>query len=431
MRTRDIFTTAASNMFRSKLRTSLTILAIFIGAFTLTLTTGIGSGISKYIDQQVSAVGAKDVLIIQPAGDTSGIGGTDTPKKYDPTKKIAASGAKGVGNITLLTSQDVAKITAVPGIKSVSPAKTVAADYISSGTDKYQISVTQYIPGTNLTLASGKPFSSSTSAYEVVIPVNYVSGLGYANNDAAAGKKVTIAVTDGTGSLHEVSATVVGVLQKSIVGGAAITVNTPLLDALYDFQSLGLPTAATTSYQMATARFDSSFTPAQVTALKQTLKDKGYTATTVDDQIGVFKTVINAIIAVLDVFAIIALLAASFGIINTLLMSVQERTKEIGLMKAMGMSGQRIFALFSFEAILLGLMGSVIGVAIAEVVGTIANHIVSTGFLKDLAGLQLLTFTPQSILIIVGLVMGIAFLAGTLPAYRAARQNPIDSLRYE
>ena len=100
-------------------------------------------------------------------------------------------------------------------------------------------------------------------------------------------------------------------------------------------------------------------------------------------------------------------------------------------MKAMGMGGGKIFLLFSAEAVVLGFWGSLFGVLAAMGAGKIINNVVSNGILKDLAGLQLLVFPWQSILAIMGLVMAIAFLAGTLPAFRAARQNPIDSLRYE
>ena len=147
--------------------------------------------------------------------------------------------------------------------------------------------------------------------------------------------------------------------------------------------------------------------------------------------LGVFNTVISAITGILNGFAIIALLAASFGIVNTLLMSVQERTKEIGLMKAMGMRSNRIFLLFSSEAILIGFWGSAIGVVVAMGVGTLINKWLANGPLKDLPGFDLLAFSPVSIAGTILLIMLIAFLAGTLPARKAAKQNPIDALRYE
>jgi putative ABC transport system permease protein len=134
---------------------------------------------------------------------------------------------------------------------------------------------------------------------------------------------------------------------------------------------------------------------------------------------------------VLNAFAVIALVAAGFGIVNTLLMSVQERTREIGLMKAMGMGGGRIYALFSAEAVFIGFLGSLIGAAAAIGVGTAANGLLGASFLADLEGLQVLRFEVLPVATIVAIVMGIAFLAGTLPARRAARQNPIDALRYE
>jgi len=141
--------------------------------------------------------------------------------------------------------------------------------------------------------------------------------------------------------------------------------------------------------------------------------------------------VVIGIIGVMNGFAIIALIAAGFGIVNTLLMSVQERTREIGLMKAMGMGRSRIYALFSMEAVFIGFLGSVIGAAVAIGVGTIANGLVDGTVLADLEGLQVLRFELVPVATIILLVMGIAFLAGTLPARRASRQNPIDALRYE
>ncbi len=81
----------------------------------------------------------------------------------------------------------------------------------------------------------------------------------------------------------------------------------------------------------------------------------------------------------LNAFAVIALIAAGFGIINTLLMSVQERTREIGLMKAMGMGGGKVYTLFSLEAVFIGFLGSAIGAGVAIALGTgISNVLAGT-----------------------------------------------------
>lgn len=134
---------------------------------------------------------------------------------------------------------------------------------------------------------------------------------------------------------------------------------------------------------------------------------------------------------VLNAFAIVALIAAAFGIVNTLLMSVQERTREIGLMKAMGMGSARIFTLFSLEAVAIGIIGSVLGVGTAMLAGAGLSSALSAGLLADLEGLTLFLFEPLSLLGVVALISTIAFVSGALPASRAARQRPIESLRYE
>src|SRR5690554_3758173 len=97
----DITRAAVGNTFRSKTRTTLTVTAIFIGAFTLTITSAIGTGISSYIDNQISAVGAKDVLsITKAADDAAPAGGGPTP--YDPEEAVVT--AEFVGNADFATS---------------------------------------------------------------------------------------------------------------------------------------------------------------------------------------------------------------------------------------------------------------------------------------------------------------------------------------
>ena len=112
-------------------------------------------------------------------------------------------------------------------------------------------------------------------------------------------------------------------------------------------------------------------------------------------------------------------------------MSVQERTREIGLMKALGMSGGKVFGLFSLEAIFIGFLGSAIGAAVGVAAGSIISGVLSGGLLSGLPGLSLFLFDPLKTLLIILAVMFIAFLAGTIPAVRAARQDPITALRYE
>jgi putative ABC transport system permease protein len=95
------------------------------------------------------------------------------------------------------------------------------------------------------------------------------------------------------------------------------------------------------------------------------------------------------------------------------------------------MGKRRIFLLFSTEAVLIGFWGSMLAIVFANLLGKLINSFTTKGFLKDFTGLQLLSFPAKASAIIVIGIMLIAFLAGTLPARRAARKDPIDALRYE
>jgi putative ABC transport system permease protein len=208
-------------------------------------------------------------------------------------------------------------------------------------------------------------------------------------------------------------------------------VNKALQNDIVDVLYTGMPDSYKNMTMFATAEWDMDLGDKGLSKIKDDLDKLGYVGTTVEDQVGMVKSFFDAIILVFTIFGGIALLAASIGIINTLFMAVQERTREIGLMKAMGLGRGKIFLTFSIEAISLGFWGSALGVGVAYLAKTIINPIASHTFLKDLPGFKLMDFDFALLAMLVGLVMVIAFLAGTLPARRAAKKDPIEALRYE
>ena len=133
----------------------------------------------------------------------------------------------------------------------------------------------------------------------------------------------------------------------------------------------------------------------------------------------------------MSLVAFIALLAASFGIINTLVIAVLERTKEIGLQKALGMGRGKIFAVFSLESVLIGFWGALLGIVGGIIVGLVANQVLMRAYAASFEGYTLFVFTVPSIILVMLIVCSIAFVAGVMPAIRASRLNPIESLRYE
>ena len=434
MKTTDLISTAFSNTFRSKTRTILTVLAIFVGAFTLTLTNGLGTGINGFIDSTVSSIGASNVLTVSKTS-TSDATSTD-PQKYDPDAIASAQTSPGrpgaSSSVSALTDDDITAIGQIDGVESVTPVRSATIDYVQyDGGDRYVASAGGIIGGQTPQLSVGVAPDNTADALEVALPSALVAPLGFSDDGDAVGKTVTIAVTDPLRTQHLVEATVTGVTEGAFTTTTALTTNTALQDALFTAQNTGVPQDELDRYATASVTVSSSATPAEIDAVKSSLSDAGYTGRTVADQLGTFQAVINGIVLVLNAFAVIALLAASFGIVNTLLMSVQERTREIGLMKAMGMGSGRVFSLFSLEAVVLGFLGSVLGAVVAIAVGVPVSAGLTRTLFSDLPGLQLIAFDPVSIVVTSLVIMGIAFLAGSLPAARAARADPVESLRYE
>ena len=127
MKITDMLTTAVGNTLRSKTRTTLTVLAVFIGAFTLTITSAIGTGVSDYIDNQIGAFGAKDVLTITKASEQTAQ--QEGPAEYDPDAGIVGADLTQF-ETEPLTEVDLDAIRRVDGILDVSAVRQVNPRYI-------------------------------------------------------------------------------------------------------------------------------------------------------------------------------------------------------------------------------------------------------------------------------------------------------------
>jgi putative ABC transport system permease protein len=431
MKLLDLIATANHNLWRSKLRTFLTVLAIFVGSFTIILTTAINAGVGSFIDAQVDSAGGEGYLEIMPASFeeqlTTMMSGS--PTEYNPEKNSS--------DLAYISTDTLERVKQLDHInpESVKPFYSVSVEYITSAqTDKkYKLNVSELPSDTvNVDMVTGRNIATDATDYEIALAPGYADVLGY-TDASIIGQTVTLAVkATATGATTDVTATVTGVQAPGVViSGDRSWINTALNDQIHTAMSTGLPEAYASRFVFATAEFDPTISDEQLTTLKDQLKDLGLSAMTVEDQIGMVKTFFDVILIVFTAFGGIALLAASIGIINTLFMSVQERTREIGLMKAVGMGSGKVFLAFSIEAILLGFWGSVLGIGLSFIVGNIGQAIATQTFLADFPTFQLVKFTWQNLLIITLIIMAIAFLAGTLPARRAAKKNPIDALRYE
>jgi putative ABC transport system permease protein len=427
MNTFEIIKTANKNLWRHKLRTFLTVSAIFVGAFTLTMTNGLGDGLRDYIENQVKNFEGNRVLFVRKRVEVENKDAkTDAPAEYKEKTEDSAGNVIDPNSMSVTFAQMETAAKDIPEIKSITPRYSMDGEYITlDGDKKYQLSLGMLSEGVTQKTEAGKTIDG---ANQIVLPLALAKTFDE-RIENLVGKTATIAYKIGqTGELKSMPLQIVGVATKGFMSNTNSFVDTATAQKIYDDQNRG------SSYYNQFPGFTFQLTTGdavRVEAIKKHLDAQGFAAESIADQrkrtydgISIFQIGMN-------LFALIALLAASFGVINTLIIAVMERTKEIGLQKALGMSRGKVFLLFTLEAVFIGLWGAVLGISAAFAAGKLINAYLVKDFLGSFEGYQLIIFLPGSILLIVLLVCGITFISGVMPALRASRLNPIEALRYE
>lgn len=424
MKTWDLVKTANRNLFRNKLRTFLTVLAIVVGAFTLTMTNGVGDGMRDYVESQVKNIEGDRAIIVRKKVDRpQGGARAGTPQEYKESN--GEEELEFDPNTILMTQPQIdAAVRGLEGIKSITPRYNFKAEYISvNGSKKYKADLASLSEGITAKTDAGTGLNGDG---QIVIPSGLAKTLD-PNIAGLIGKTAAVGYKLPDGSMRTLDLKVVGVATKGFMTNYSSFVDTATARKLHDDQKNASVPDQFIAFTVQMETNDAS----KIDAVKKALSEKGFEADTIADNekrtydaIGIFKTGMN-------LFAMVALLAASFGIINTLVIAVLERTKEIGLQKALGMGRGKIFAIFSLESVLIGFWGALLGALGAIAAGLITNKVLVKVYAESFEGFSLFAFKPFSIAGIMLLVCGIAFIAGVMPAIRASRLNPIESLRYE
>lgn len=434
MRVLDIIHDANANLWRSKLRSFLTILAIFVGSFTIILNSAINAGVNDFMDKQIANMGGDGYLEMMPTEmyeSAMNMMGNNGPQEYTEDKDNSNASS-------YIKDDQIEKAKKIDGIKVFNVLPNSTADYVTSKktNKRYRININLVVEGISFDMSNGvTPNTDKNADYEIAVNEDLAKALGYENVADIVGETIQIAVPNNlkcyTATKRSECQTIIdvkvsGTQAPGILSMGGSRTNLALWNKINKINYEGMPAEMNRSYT-ATADVE----PEKIKDIQKSLEEIGLKAMSVEDEVGMFKTFFDAILIVFNIFGGIALAAASIGIINTLFMAVQERTREIGLDKALGMSNSKVFLSFSAEAIMLGFWGSLFGIIVSYVVGQVANTVATQTFLSDFPTFKLAIFEPLTMISIALVIMFIAFLAGTLPARRASKKNPIDALRYE
>ena len=423
LRLSDFAGMAFYNLWRRKLRTSLTILAVVIGATLVALMVSLGAGLQSFIVGQFGLMVPQNVVYISATETFSSQGGR--------AQEIT------INEIEIpqpFTEEDIGRIWAIDDVERVDFSIMVPALSANpqDSDKKYTVSA-EAAPDYEVKmrdLAAGVHFAEEASG-ECLIAYDYINTFGWTSAEAAIGKEVTITV----GKLNpydpqakEFTFTVVGVIQKTMNAAQILLPTDEAKEmARYYQDNPKLYTAEQPGFFLQVKATDGVL----IEKVAEDIKDLGFNAITPNEILGEINNVFSIIQIGLSTFGIIALIVATIGIINTLIMSIYERTREIGVMKAVGATKGTIRLLFTIEGGALGLIGGIIGVIFGYGLGQMLNFVASRTFLSDFPTFQMSVFPFWLFFSIIGLTTAISLLAGLYPANRAARLDPVEALRYE
>ncbi len=400
---------AVSHLRGRPLRTVLSASAVAVGAFTLTLTSGIGAGVNQYIAAQERSIGAEDVVIVTPAG--LGEGG------LTPYSSEAAGSAA-------ISEDDIRAMGDAAGVERVEPVAPASPEFVRIEDERFVAPMADAVPGMRFDVVAGEQLDVEGAEPEILLPLSAVRDSSFAEQSDAVGRSVTFGIVSADGQTRTGDAEIAGVVEKTITGDA-IGPNFALSRAMLDIQRTGLPDGSPVSYSGAV------LTSTAVPETIADMQDRGFAAQTVSDQLGSLRDVVDVAVLVLGAFSALALLSAGFGIVNSMLTSVQQRTRTIGLFRALGGSRAALAVITTTESLLTALIGGLSAMALAVGLGWSLAPSVARGMGLDLPGFSLFVASPGALLVLAAIVVGLAVVAAVVPARRAARMDPVTSLQEE
>ncbi|MBE3122647.1 MAG: ABC transporter permease [Thermoplasmata archaeon] len=404
---RDHVKLAIKNLRHRMSRSLLTLLGIAIGIMAIISLMALGEGMQQAITGELSSL--SDVIIVSTGGNmfsSFGGGGSTSTGEY-------------------FTQRDIAGIERLQGIKEVSTQLS------GSGLAEYNGKTTVLsLTGMEVSVMKLQYASQNLEAGGFLnegeqnkIMIGYSIAHDTFDADISVGGRIKI-----NGEKFFVS----GIFGKQGMGG--VSSDSMVLMSSRDFKKLtGQSNISSIYLRVNNVNDAESIATTIQNAINENHGKKDFaTATTMTSILKTVQNIIGILQLVLVGIASIALVVASIGIMNTMLTSVMERTREIGIMKAIGATTQDIMSIFIIEGVLMSGVGGIIGI-ILGVFGSQALTLILGSFMSMGGGsfqlVPIITITSVVLAVAVSLIVGV--LSSLYPAWRAARMSPIEAVRYE
>ncbi|GHU76608.1 macrolide ABC transporter permease [Clostridia bacterium] len=406
MNIKDTIRSSISSIISNKMRSILTMLGIIIGISSVIMITSVGNGFKANINNYLSKF------------SSSGI-------------QIGVNSEEGVLQADLLSMKDVERMLQIPNISAVAPVSFSGASVaLKNPNESATISLSatsgdyQQIERIDLLYGRFLVPQDMTHKNQVIVIGEELAKKVFGRSDVL-GETLDITLSYGMGKM---SPTIVGVtkapdqqgpLSAVLDGGNTGYIPLPSLNANTTNGNVGV------SYILIAFDNDDDIA-GKVNMIKRFLEithknHKKYDVSALSDQIGTINSVMSGITAFISFVAAISLIVGGIGVMNIMLVTVTERTREIGIRKSIGATDFNISFQFLIEAMVMTLIGGLIGVALGY-----AGAVAVAGFMKFSA---ILSMPMLVIACVVSILTGIIF--GVYPAQKAAKMNPIDALRYD